>query len=553
MSDANIFLHALWDSRPQGTAFQLWRKSDSKNFTFENVDAGEGWINVNGPICDVYMAAGLSAKTGPPSKQRASARAVVGIPGAWADIDVVGGPAQKTGVASSVDEAISLASHYCVPTILVNSGYGIQAWWLFEEVWPFYTEEDRDRAAKVVAGFQGALRAEAKKRGYTIDSTFDLARLMRVPGSFNHKGSPETSVELLDDGGPRYQVTALEEIGLEYQGIKSNLNLITGAGVEIDVRPDASPPLIKIDQLRDVDDEFTLVWEHKASNKTRNWSMSEFEFSLTNYFVAAGWVDQEICDALVYHRNRFEPGDPKNKNRVDRLAQTIGKVRATTDYKREQATQEAAREEAVEQLAAIADEGGLDPVFTLGLFNRILGGPEIKQFIQYGRDPDTSRYVLALANGAEVNLGPIDVVWNQDRFMQRFAVVTQHVSKAVPAKKWKEILQALMSSAVVKEDAEDTRSYRAWDWVLSFVERRYSTDKNLACQSNDPFLSSGNLHVPLGPLHQFLRRMRGERIADVDLRQYLEAAGFERKTINYVKDDGKKSTRSYFVAPWSPT
>jgi hypothetical protein len=155
-----------------------------------------------------------------------------------------------------------------------------------------------------------------------------------------------------------------------------------------------------------------------------------------------------------------------------------------------------------------------------------------------------------LASGDEVALGGIDVVWNQDRFMQRFAVVTRHVAKSTKPAKWKEVLQALLAAATVREDAEDTRSYRAWGWVNEFAERRYSTDKNLACQVNDPFEQNGLLYVPLGPLHQYLRRVHGERIADVDLRQYLEAAGFERKTVNYMRDDGKKSTRSYFVAPW---
>jgi hypothetical protein len=551
LSDASAFLHALWDTKPSGTAVQLWRKSDNKNFTFVNFDAAESWVNSNAQTCDVYMAAGLAPKNGAPTKSRATARDIVGISGVWADIDVNGGPESKTGAAPNREAALALAECLAVPTIIVDSGYGIQAWWLFEEVWPFYTEDERDHAAKIVTGFQGALRAEAKKRGYSIDSTFDLARLMRIPGSFNHKGAKEVPVAILDDGGPRHTRSALEEVGKEYQTSKgSSLQLISGEGIQIELKSDASPPLLKLDQLRDIDDEFGIVWEHKTSNKTRTWSMSEYEFSLTNYFVNAGWTDQEICDALVYHRNRFEPSDPKGKNRVDRLSQTIGKVRATTNHRNEQAVAEKDRDEAVDQLAAISSDGGLDPVVTLGLFNRVLGGPEIKELVQFGRDPDTARYVLMLASGDEVALGGIDVVWNQDRFMQRFAVVTRHVAKAVKPAKWKEVLQALLSAATVREDVEDTRSYRAWVWVNEYAERRYSTDKNLACQVNDPFEHNGCIHVPLGPLHQYLRKIHGERIADVDLRQYLEAAGFDRKTINYMKENGSKSTRSYFVAPW---
>jgi hypothetical protein len=57
------------------------------------------------------------------------------------------------------------------------------------------------------------------------------------------------------------------------------------------------------------------------------------------------------------------------------------------------------------------------------------------------------------------------------------------------------------------------------------------------------------LFVPLGQLHQYVRKVRGERIESEDLKALLESTGFERKTINYTKDNGDRSTRSYFVAP----
>lgn len=494
------------------------------------------------------MAAGLAAKTTQPSKQRATKRTVVGIAGVWADIDVNGGPEGKTGAASDTSEALALAESLLIPTFVINSGYGIQAWWLFETgPWIFHEEAERDEAQKIVAGFQGALKAEAKKRGYTIDSTWDLARLMRVPGSFNHKGSRPAPVEVMDDGGPRFDRSALEAIGLEYQDQRASaLQMISGEAIQVEVLSDAQPPLMKLQMLMDVDDEFKAHWNHQPTPKSKNWSMSEYEFSFANAMVAAGWGDQEIANALVFHRLYYEKGDPKGKNRADRIAQTIGKVRATREHEERVVADEQQREAAVDELAAISSEAGLDPVRTIGIFNRILGGPEIKELVQLGRDPDTARYALALANGREIPLTP-DEFFNLDKFRNRFAIVTQFRPKRVKADKWDEIVQALISAAHVREDVEDTRSHRALEWVRTYTERRTSSDKDAACQANDPFLWKDHLYVPLGPFHQYLRRVRGERIADVDVRQYLESAGFERRTVNYVKEGGNRSTRSYFV------
>lgn len=549
MSDAELFLRALWEDKPEGTALQLWRKTDQKTFTFVTIEPAVHWVKGNSET-DCYMAAGLAAKSGPPSKQRATKRTVVGVPGVWADIDVNGGPDAKTGAARSIDEALSLAESLLQPTALVNSGYGIQAWWLFEDgVWAFHTEAERDEAAKVVAGFQGALKAEAKKRGYTIDSTFDLARLMRVPGSHNHKGSSPAAVTLLDDGGPRYSRDVLEEVGAEHQNARSSaLQMITGEAINVEVRAEAQPPLMKLQLLNDADPDFALLWQHKPHTKSKNWSMSEYEFSFVNTFVSAGWDDQEICDALVFHRQYFERGDPKGKNRADRIAQTIGKVRATREHEERSAADEQQREAAVDELAAIAGEAGLDPVRTIGIFNRILGGPEIKGLIQVGRDYENCRYNLELANGDSVSLTP-DEFFNLDRFRNKFAVTTKFRPKRVKPEKWDEIVQALLEAANIREDVEDTRSHRAVEWVRSYTERRVSSDKDSACAANDPFSWKDHLYVPLGPFHQYLRKVHGERIANADLRQYLEDAGFERKTINYNRDDGSRSTRSYFAAP----
>lgn len=547
MSDALTFLQAVWSTKPDTTAVQLWRKSDQMTYSFAAIEPASDWIGVNGDSCDVYMAAGLAAREANAARRRANKGQVVGIPGVWADIDVNGGPEGKTGAAKSITEAHSLAEHLLQPTLLVNSGYGLQAWWLLDAVLPFHTENERDHAQKVVRGFQGALKDEAKTRGYSIDSTFDLARLMRVPGSRNHKGIDPVVVDLLDDGGPRYSLASLEEVGREFQTVAaSKIGLITGESIDIELNPQAEPPYSKVQLLIDEIPEFVVPWNHVKNRKTANWSMSEFEYSITNYLVQAGWSDQEICDALVYHRNRFEPGDPKGKNRVERLAQTIGKVRATSAVEAEAAEFEFEQQQTIDQIVAISKDAGMAPGVTVSLFNRIIDvSPAIKRLVQSSRDPATCRYHLELEDGTEVPLGNVDQFTNLRTFKNNLIVVSNHVAK-IPPKKWESVIEALLKVAVVKENPDDNRRARAIAWVRDYCDQRISTDKDQACENSEPFLFKDAIHLQVDPMIQFMRRMRGHKIDEADLRQYLEAAGFTQRTINYTRRSGRASTRSYY-------
>lgn len=60
-------------------------------------------------------------------------------------------------------------------------------YWLLEEPFPITDEASRKEASAMVEGWQNVLREKFKIQGYTLDATADLARLLRVPGTFNLK------------------------------------------------------------------------------------------------------------------------------------------------------------------------------------------------------------------------------------------------------------------------------------------------------------------------------------------------------------------------------
>jgi hypothetical protein len=541
-TDALTFLSALWGSKPDDMLVGLWRKKDKKSLYFPTLDTAASTIEIDSKHSDVYVfASGARKKT--PSTRRWTNTTVHAMPGVWADIDVNGGPENKTGAAPDLDVAQELAESVCVPTLVVSSGYGLQAWWLFEpSVWIFENVSARDDAAKLVQGFQGVLRGNARKLGFSLDSTHDLARLMRAPGGLNHKDADHpVPVELLDDGGPRYSLGELLEHAAKHKVVAKESRAVSVA----DVDPQRTP-LAKLMALQDALDDFKKAWDHKPRRPSeRDWSQSHWDLAISNCMVAAGWTDQEITDGLALGRERFAPGHEKNL-RVDYYESTIRKARNYTHGQR----QEEERTEAVERLEEVArDPDAATPEQTLAFFHKVVGGPEIKEFVQYGVDADVVRFKIVLADGREVQLGDSASLLSQPKFAANYLPATAHVIPNMKPADWKNVVQGLMKAVTVVQDEEDSLASRAVAWVVDFTERRVSSDKDLACLNNDAFRDGDQVFISMGKLSQWLRRIRGERIVDADVRQALLAAGFKRTTVNYTKPDGKRSTRSYFRGP----
>lgn len=545
MNDALTFLEDLWPTKPAAAAIQIWAKDTKKNHTFLALHAAADWAVSQASTTDVYVAAGLAAKVDKPSRVRATAKTVIGIPGLWADIDVNGGPEGKTGAAPSIDDALRLANIVLEPTTIVMSGHGIQAWWLFEEPWLFALQEDQNQAARLSQAFQAMLKSEARKLGFGLDSTHDLARLMRLPGTMNHKGSPPMAVELVASDGPRYTVEVLSET---CEGALRKIETQTMNGhAPVAIEAVDAPPFERIDDLIEIDPEFGATWRHEQAGRRRAWGSSEFDMSIANALVSAGFTDQEIANAIAYHRKRH--GDDKGKaSRMDYISLTISKARSASRVEDLKARREAEVSEAIEVMGQMAEaETPAAPAVTVSYFHRIIGGPEIKELVQDGRDPDMARYKIVFADGQELAIGgPADLT-SFERFRNRYMALTQHLPQLVPKKEWEKVVRSLLTAVTVIEDEGATRNALTVSWIEEYVENRMARDKDKACQVHDPYTEDGYIYLPLGGFSGWIRKAKGERVGEVDVRQLLTSVGFERKTVAYdTGKAGKRSSRSYY-------
>ena len=328
MTDAERFLERFTVGKPDDSQIALWKKQNKRSIYAGDVADAAG--AVNGTTTDLYIGVALfpsdiaervkARNGGRPKSAEASL-----LPGVWIDFDVDGTPDPtpsdphrvKTGAAPDMGTAIECSRLFIEPTMLVQSGGGIHAWYLFEEAWTLVDDEDRQRAEAFVERFQ---KAHREKVGFKIDSTHDLARLLRLPGTFNGKGTPPAPVALILADGPSHDRSALEAL----------------FPAHVDEAPPKAPPapkpveskevfpFDKFEALLENNDNFAQTWKRERRDKP-NWSASEYDLSIGNFARAAGFTDAEIV--ALWRRWRTKHGeDPAKVDRADYVRDTLAKL-----------------------------------------------------------------------------------------------------------------------------------------------------------------------------------------------------------------------------------
>lgn len=201
-AQALAFLQLLWGPTPPPGFLVTWWKDLLRNGSdsFPSADfaqvaaaaiessdlpTGSGWDASSHLGQEVYFGTCLQAVK-PERGRRGTASGACAIPGLWADLDVAGPAHKSPNLPPTKEAAADLARRApWPPSVLVDSGNGLQAWWLFSEPLLLQTNEDRKRAGDLVARLQDCLRQNPE--GWEVDSTADLARVLRLPGTWNRK------------------------------------------------------------------------------------------------------------------------------------------------------------------------------------------------------------------------------------------------------------------------------------------------------------------------------------------------------------------------------
>jgi len=240
------FIERVHGPEPAGWLI-IWTRQDkaTRAFAFSKegaLDEAVEYCVTKAPVFDVYAAVGLQRER-PANTSRGAEPGVTALPGFWADVDIAGGAHKATDLPPTEQDARGLIDTAGLePSIIVRSGFGLQPYWLFRESWKIESDEERQRLKSLSTRFQLNLRLRANVRGWTMDSTADLCRVLRVPGTFNHKVDGDVRMVTADYADRAYNLDDFEDLlaGIEDPGED---------GREPSPRPDLPPA--KLPQILD--------------------------------------------------------------------------------------------------------------------------------------------------------------------------------------------------------------------------------------------------------------------------------------------------------------
>lgn len=131
--------------------------------------------------CNVWYEINPSQAQG-----RSKAEDITSLAAVWIDIDFkdegIQSPEHAHEMIDLLTDLIGVA-----PSVVVHSGNGLQPYWAIDP------EEDytQEMGTSLIMRWGSFVRWVAASQGGQLDSVFDLPRIFRAPGSFNHKSEPK--------------------------------------------------------------------------------------------------------------------------------------------------------------------------------------------------------------------------------------------------------------------------------------------------------------------------------------------------------------------------
>lgn len=206
----------LWPAQSTITVGDPYAVSEAHRFVASCArrDDVEAYVSMPYYAADAVIGRGADPER-PSASPRGSRHDISLIPALWVDIDdrTAGAHAVNATAGEKLnwarDEALELLAG-CpagLPTVLVDSGYGLHAYWAYQT--PLTPEADKPLRLRFNAW--AAAVAEERQRHWEGSVTLDLNRVLRLPGSLNRKlaGDPREVTVLYADPANRVDPEAL--------------------------------------------------------------------------------------------------------------------------------------------------------------------------------------------------------------------------------------------------------------------------------------------------------------------------------------------------------
>jgi len=529
-SDLQRFLEAVWPDL-DGRWLLLWGAPSKRSSWVHSIEADElAAIDIWAAKENVYLGCALrGANLGP--TLRGEKADCVAIPGVWADLDYAeGGGHKKPNLPPTEEDAKRLLAEMGpAPSIIIHSGRGLQAWWLFKEPWVLESDDDRTKAEALTKGWCSTLRARSKAHGWDADQVGDLTRVMRLPGTWNRKGVPKKT-RLLELNEHRYEPSDLEAYLLPETEEKS---AAADLKWQIDLNAAAEPPAEKFMRLCEIDSAFKSAWEHTRTD-LQDQSASSYDLSLATKALAASWTGTEVVNLLIAHRRRHNADLKLRKDYYERTLNLAMTGKGVEERR--------ALAESLKNGESLPDHVATDPAELLALVSDKLG-VSITKFVRYRGDGNT--YELDV-NGRTVSAAGVEDFDSQTRFRRLLLDHTDVRIATMKADKWDEIIQGLFR-AIENVDVEiGTKKGTFENWLEVYLSSAGIQGQERwmdAAIMGNPFRLDGDVYIVSETFRQFLIGKMNERLTSKELSFMMTQLGYRHERKNVKSSKGGSFTK----------
>jgi hypothetical protein len=542
-NEATVFLDMLFGDL-EGGYFMLFGLPSKSTSYFRKVDNGAAIALAMSKHDNTYVGCGFYSHA---TKSRQKDEDVAGITSFWADVDIAGPAHKASGLPTDRASALAVLKAHAIPqpTMAIDSGHGLHLWWCFNEPLEFLGADHRGETRDRLAGFQATLRAIY---GGVLDSTHDMARILRVPGTMNRKKDcePVPVKTMFIAENARYEIADFDNFIVNAEDLVAGKPATPVQTKEVEqwpvqVEDGREWPVGKVAAFQTADDKFALTWGRKRSD-FKDQSQSSYDLSLANQMVAAGWVDQEIVDTLIQHRKM---GGHPPKTRKDYFYRTLRRAREDSEVERAQ--------------TYVGEyEGGSEPSqdARAEIFDALKTalGVNITKVTKYLSDPDPT-YELEI-DGNSIPLGKIEGLINQTQFKSKVAALSNQIIKNLNTKGWRNVSQMLLD---VREDVEvgvEATEMGAFDEQMASYLEAKKPAKSIKDQGvvglKQPFYDDDGVTVCIfaADVRGYILRTYREKVSPQAFGRLLRKAGYTDAVVGVTVNDSNTTRTIWRRSEW---
>ncbi len=420
--------------------------------------------------------------------------------------------------------------------------------------------------------WQTMLSQNAAIRGWGFDRLGDVSRVLRIPGTQNHKDPAKPKNVVVTQWRPeiRYEPADIEEI-LDSFAIpdadaarKASLEWAARFNdIPLKIDSQVTYPSEMIEQFCELDMRFKNTWL-RCRHDLKDQSQSGYDMAIAMFCVEAGMQEQDIVDMISTHRRIH---NQKPRLNPDYYQRTIAKafdhcavvvplpelpgVPSTPDPPSDADGVAAVPAQGGPQACAVAPPAATpprpDPLRVKAILWQALSelfGIRIVRISKIsGEDPI---YVLDLEN-ATVKLSHVRMIRQQALLSDAIAAQTEKIINPIKSKEWRAVSQKILDSIIVKEGGEETSmkgSTRLYlDCYLSETNSIPPIEKLERAERRKPALLDthpGQISICASDFLAYLGKMHSQKLTAIAVTAMLSSIG---STITTVRGKGREQSR----------